>query len=130
MGNAAPAVPGAPGSARARRCWFPHQCQIWEIAFFSLLSSGPEAAERRRAPRCAVPLRGEAGAGQGDPATLAEQTGTGARWSPSGNCCLPGGLGGAEGLPCGSAVVIIYEVLEAAWGELYFHLHVKRYHCQ
>lgn len=53
--------------------------------------------------------RGEAGAGRGDPATLAEQTGTGARWSPSGNCCLPGGLGGAEGLPCGSAVVIIYE---------------------
>lgn len=37
------------------------------------------------------------------------------------------GLGRAEGSPCGSALDIIYEVLEAARGELYFYLHIKNY---
>lgn len=81
-----------------------------------------------------MPLRGEAGAGRGgsgrDPAALAEQIGAGARRSPSGNCRFPGGSGRAETLPRRSAVVFIYGVLEAAWGELYFYLDVKRYRCR
>lgn len=93
-----------------------HQCQIWEIAGFSPLTSVPEA---QRGGEAAVLLHGEAGAGRGDPATPAELGGP-----------RPGGVGRGGSLPPGAAGALMGEVLRAAWGELNFHLHVKRYRCQ
>lgn len=102
-----------------------HQCQIWEIAVFSLLANNPEVQRggEVRGERCHSAER-PGGPGHSGRADRGRGSAVPVRQLPP-----PRGLGRAESRPCGSALDIIYEVLEAAWGELYFYLHIKDYRC-
>lgn len=86
----------------------------------------PRGAARGGAPRCPF-TEGSAGTGGNRPGGSADRAGSSA--VPVRRLPPPRGLGAAESPPCGSAGLVISEVLEAAWGELYFHLHVRRYRC-
>lgn len=126
----APAVPGRsprphpPRAAQPRRCGearAPHGHGA--AAFPSVLDLGnrrlwavnerPRGAARRGARR--APLRR-------GPGNRAERSAQGARRCP---CRLPGGWGLPRDPRAGP--LVISELLEAAWGELYFYLHIKRY---
>lgn len=76
----------------------------------------PRGAARRGAPRC------PSAEGSGEPGSGAERSGQGARRCP---CRLSGGWGLPRVPRTGP--LVISEVLEAAWGEVCFYLHIKRY---
>lgn len=78
------------------------------------------------AESCAVPRRGEAGAGRGGRAERDRSCVV-----PVPQPLLPRRLGESpRSVPRRPATVIIYEVLESTWRELYFYLHIKRYRGQ